>query len=1062
MKPIKLIISAFGPYADTMPEIDFMQFSDKGLFLISGDTGAGKTTIFDAICFALYGKTSGSYRDTKNLRSEYAKEGTDSYVDFYFSHQGRSFHVWRQPAYTRKRLKGTGDKLVQIPEKAILYEEGCVPVEGLTQVNNAVRDLLNIDDKQFKQIAMIAQGEFWDLLNAKTDKRTEILRTIFLTDGYKAMENKLKDRMNTAFREKSTAEQCILQFFSGIEAKGEGTVCEEFSKMKARTEEAKSVWNLDELLEIAERLIEQDQEVLGQEQKKLKEVNDKLKAMETNLLLAESNNDSINKLSTLKKDKERLDAQKPEIEHEKELLDRRKRAVRIVYPSYSDWKRKEGERKSTEGQIQRKKDDLKTAEESARNARDLLEIVEKQRPEAENLTKKADKIVGEKDKYQRRDELAGQLEKLEHERNDFISEEKSLQTEEKVLQNDIDSFKETIRVLKQAPKDLEGARTEGQRLSELQGDIQNIMNTRIPERNQQQSSLKIEQDAFKTARDRFNDAKSKREEIEELLENSRAGILAKKLKEGEKCPVCGSIHHPEPACIPEKSADEAELKACREDEDRMNKLKMDAFASVEACCAALRQMENQLKVDIAACLKKAGSGEDIPKEDLDVLERMLKDAYLHVQKEIKTNGNLQRDLQQNKRNLEQAEKNLEHAQGERTTSLAEKKQSFEGRKHQNEKDKVQADTELQTLSGLSYEHWADAEADKKKMEKEAKAILDAIDSASKAKENAEGIVTGIYASIGTLNETLIKQKEEERQLYSKFQSVLEQQKFETAEEMLGYIVEESEIESSEKKIQVYEQSVNTNTVQLGEAITVAEGKTFIDTEELQELKKTQEAELINASEAVNSIDYRIKSNIEKRDGMQNKKESLEKARKEYTTCARLYNLVTGQTGNGKITLEQYIQATGFDGIIKAANRRLLPMSDGQYELYRQEDSIGKRSNTFLDLEVQDNYTGHRRPVGNLSGGESFKASLCLALGLSDTVSSKLGGIQMDALFVDEGFGTLDRKSIENAMDILLHLSGTSKLVGVISHREELIENIPQQIRVNKTKEGSKISIENGL
>ena len=164
----------------------------------------------------------------------------------------------------------------------------------------------------------------------------------------------------------------------------------------------------------------------------------------------------------------------------------------------------------------------------------------------------------------------------------------------------------------------------------------------------------------------------------------------------------------------------------------------------------------------------------------------------------------------------------------------------------------------------------------------------------------------------------------------------------------------------------------------------------------------------------------------------------------------------------KITLEQYIQAAGFDGIIAAANRRLLPMSDGQFELFRQEDSPGKKSSNFLDLEVLDNDTGHRRPVGNLSGGESFKASLSLALGLSDTVSSNLGGIQMDALFVDEGFGTLDRRSIEGAMEILINLSGNNKLVGIISHREELMENIPQQIKVKKTKDGSRITIEKGV
>ncbi|MBP3912787.1 MAG: SMC family ATPase, partial [Lachnospiraceae bacterium] len=181
MKPEKLMISAIGPYAGQLPDIEFTAFEDKGLFLISGDTGAGKTTIFDAICFALFGTTSGTYRNTKNLRSEYASENTPSFVDFYFSHQGKNYHVWRQPSFERQKQRGTG--VITEKEKAVLYEEGRTPIEGLQQVNNAVKDLLHIDDKQFKQIAMIAQGEFWELLNAKTDQRTEILRTIFMTDG---------------------------------------------------------------------------------------------------------------------------------------------------------------------------------------------------------------------------------------------------------------------------------------------------------------------------------------------------------------------------------------------------------------------------------------------------------------------------------------------------------------------------------------------------------------------------------------------------------------------------------------------------------------------------------------------------------------------------------------------------------------------------------------------------------------------------------------------------------------------------------------------------------------
>jgi exonuclease SbcC len=213
---------------------------------------------------------------------------------------------------------------------------------------------------------------------------------------------------------------------------------------------------------------------------------------------------------------------------------------------------------------------------------------------------------------------------------------------------------------------------------------------------------------------------------------------------------------------------------------------------------------------------------------------------------------------------------------------------------------------------------------------------------------------------------------------------------------------------------------------------------------------------------VNEMEYRLKNNRDKQVYIAEQKQKLEKAAKEYTICERLYKLISGQTRGGKITLEQYVQAEGFDGILAAANKRLRPMSDDRYELYRREEPSDRRSNSFLDLEVLDNYTGHRRPVGALSGGESFKASLALALGLSDTVSSNIGGIQMDALFIDEGFGTLDKKSIDSAMEIIKALSGTSKLVGIISHRDELKENITQQIRVEKSREGSRFVIDNGL
>ena len=227
-------------------------------------------------------------------------------------------------------------------------------------------------------------------------------------------------------------------------------------------------------------------------------------------------------------------------------------------------------------------------------------------------------------------------------------------------------------------------------------------------------------------------------------------------------------------------------------------------------------------------------------------------------------------------------------------------------------------------------------------------------------------------------------------------------------------------------------------------------------EKLKNIKKINEVSEINKK--LNAYDLRICANRSVKEKVELKLSVYESTVKEFNICKRLYDLVRGNSGQVKITLEQYIQAKGFDNILKAANKRLYPMTDGQFELYRQEDSLSKKSNTFLDLEVLDNYTGHRRPVGNLSGGESFKASLALALGLSETISRNIGGIQMDALFIDEGFGTLDKKSIDSALEILMNLSGANKLVGVISHREELIENIPNQICVKKSKAGSLIEV----
>lgn len=1060
MKPIKLVISAIGPYAGRVPEIEFDAFEEKGLFLISGDTGAGKTTIFDAICFALYGTTSGAYRDEKNLRSEYAKDSDQSYVDFYFSHQGREFHVWRQPSYERQKQRGSG--VITEKEKAIFYEEGQMPIEGLTQVNNAVKELLHIDEKQFKQIVMIAQGEFWSLLNAKTDQRTEILRTIFLTNGYKNIEYKLKDRMDASYKIKANAENSIIQHLQDVSASEDDALFDELEELKYRAGRSASTWNLEEILEVMERLFLSDEERLTRMKADLENAEAELKKNNDELALAKTNNSLIERRDKLEKEKEKLEQRRAEIEGIIQLLGRQKKASRSVKPSYDAWTGKCKAVDLTGEQIKTAEANLDAAKAALKQAEDVWDAAKKLEPEADRLKQTINRINDEEQKYQQKEELEGKLKELEECNKKISAEEAALKTDEKALKEKIKALAETVKDLKDRPEELMAANNENEKLTALLTNLNTIIDNRIPERENRQKTLLAKQRAFLKARGKYEEVSSRREEAERILENSRAGILAEKLVEGEKCPVCGSVHHPEPAKLTEAFISEDDLKELQEKEAELQEKKNSANTEAETAKTSLGEFEGQLRISILDCVESPFLNMDTEKESVEELIEAIKEAKTQIETMLKESNKKCNALDADCRKLKKVEQELEIAQGDEIEKLHSKKEKLDANRQKNSQELTETGATLKTLENLYFSDWKTAVKERKQAEAKKNRILDDILKAEEKKKKDDNNVVAAQSKLKTLYDGLNQQKKDEEALRRKLDQEVSANGFSSVEEMLRYVVSEEDITSSDKVVNEYGQAVATNEKQLLDARADAEGKKLIDIEVLKTVCDEQNANVNLIRKNYNNSESRISMNKEKQKSILGRREELEKARKENEISQRLYHLVRGTTGNGKITLEQYIQAAGFDGIIAAANRRLLPMSDGQYELYRREDSLGKKSNNFLDLEVLDNYTGHRRPVGNLSGGESFKASLSLALGLSDTVSSNLGGIQMDALFVDEGFGTLDRKSIDSAMEILINLTGSNKLVGVISHREELVENIPQQIKVRKTKDGSYITVECGL
>ena len=839
MKPIKLTMSAFGPYVGKT-EIDFEQFGETGLFLISGDTGAGKTTIFDAICFALYGTTSGSYRDKKSLRCENAPFDTESYVDFHFTHQGKSYHVLRRPFHLRPRKRaGVNDDPIEEDESAEFYEEGCPAITKLREVRAAVEDLLHISEKQFKQIVMIAQGEFWELLNASTDERTKILRTIFSTQPYDNLVEKLKERMNGSLGTKKDIEKSMVQHFGDVTAEEGSAPAEELLTEQAKLGESGHVVSPENLTALIDRLAEDDSE--------------------------------------------RLETIRAELKKEEKVLGDQKEALTKAVDS--------GER------------------------------AEKQR----------EAIKG----------YAQELEKKQAERDGMAEKNAELATAEKELQDRITTLKESIAVRKDKPTELARAQAGETALRTLDTEISNVITVQIPEWKQAGEELKEKQEAFQSAREDHDKVWNELRAAERTLENCRAGILAGSLKEGEPCPVCGSTEHPAPAELPADSVTEEDVKKLKKEEEKLAGKKEKANTDAATANTEFKNRGEHLSAEIHRLLRHELLDADTDENDTEVLVEKILGAESEVSRLIEENDETIFTLEKECRALEESEKALEKAQGADTQELAEKKDEFRKREQEIGKE-----------------------------------------------------ITAVEAA-----------------------------KTEAAKNL-------AELEAS------------------GD----------VDIEAMTTACEEQSDKVDALRDRLNVVDNRRKRNLEKREQITSQQDELAEVSHRYTLCSRLYTLVRGKTKDGRITLEQYVQAAGFDAIIAAANRRLTPMSDGQYVMYRRSGELGKQCDTFLDLEVLDHFTGHRRPVGNLSGGESFKASLSLALGLSDTVSRNAGGVQMDALFVDEGFGTLDRQSIDAALEILIGLSDKKKLVGIISHRDELKEAIPQQIEVKKTRGGSRLEV----
>ena len=1067
MKPEKLVISAFGPYADRT-EIDFTKLGGQGIYLITGDTGAGKTTIFDAITFALYGEASGQVRDSAMFRSKYAAEEIETYVEFLFSWRGKSYQVIRNPEYLARKKRGTG-YTVRKSDATLVYPDERQPVTKAKEVTRAVTELLGLDYRQFTQIAMIAQGDFQKLLLAGTAQRGEIFRQLFHTELYQSLQLKLKDAVKMQWKQYDELRRSISQYLNGIRYGQEAEeLTEKLEEMKKSGFDGRVVEGLELLLELTERekeflmQLEQKEKVLeesiSESEKRLQKCMQK-QELESSLRLQEEQREPLlqaaGKAEEERKKNPELQRKAEELEGEiRKIRERMERILRIE--TLGQKAEKLGEELE---KVQKKCQEHTAQKEQLQRELDrfgALEAVrEKYCGQLANLQEQADRLESAKDAYGTR-----------------MKKEAALTEKMRQLQEELDNRKE---MLKKMGEEIEKSGDAGEiRLSLYQKKnnltVQLNQAERLIEAKEEQSSLQKKLEfttgRYLKARENYLPVKEAYEREFRLFLDTQAGILAEGLKEGMACPVCGSVHHPVLAekCSEEISKESVDQKKAAADEAEKNVRNYSAMAgSLKEQLERLKKKAEQMEKDAGYHLEDAEwVKERLQKEIRTCGEELKKAEETLVQREklVKAEEQKKAEQLQVEQLLHEQEKKMAEAQAQKSSAreilcqILGKMEKDEKRKSDSLKDSevqeltVSAMKRLKSCTGEISEKKSAVEQEIQRREelKKEEGRLRAIVEQEKEK------TVQLQAEKKSVEER-IKEEQEKNGAESEREEILKEQILQQEEQKKLKALQQKNQQEYEQILQKKaenEATIQTIRVQLEQLEDVNE-------EEILKEKSRMTEEKSQMAEEKKELYVRYSGNREIYDKVNVQRDLLEEVEKKYVWMKSLADTAGGNlNGKQKVELETYIQMAYFDRNLRRANLRFMTMSSGQYELKRQKAPEDKKGKSGLELNVIDHYNGSERSVKTLSGGESFQASMSLALGLSDEIQANAGGICLEAMFVDEGFGSLDEEALEQAIKALGNLTQGNRSVGIISHVAELKERIENKIIVTKERGGEKL------
>ena len=1111
MKPEKLILSAFGPYAKET-EIDFRKLGESGLYLITGDTGAGKTTIFDAIAFALYGEASGAVREVGMFHSKYAKAGTPTFVELTFLSHGKRYRVRRNPEYMRPKERGQGMTLQAARAELTFFDERR-PITKQNEVTKAIEQILGLDYGQFTQIAMIAQGDFQKLLLAETVERGKIFRRLFHTEIYEQLQERLKIAKNECDSQYREIKRGISQMMGGVSFVPGSLQEQEFIKLKKTNFEGQVETGLQLILELTKdgrKRLQTMEDGIEELDREISGCTGRLERIRLNESrkreLAEKQKERESFIPILEAAAKRQEKAK-EAEPEIEALGQRLRECGDREQIY-----KTIEENETYAALLTEKGDKQKMEREK-----LRASIERMQRELSMMTAERDRLSGTGEERERllsrreqlvrhKAELSGLMEKLaaaeikegqEHQRAEKL--EKAFEAAKAELIAD----KEKLEKLEGRLEEIHGIRL---RLSELDKQLLHVeerakevekLSLSLERCGKLEGELREKQEIYRQISKRHQKLQAEAIELENCFYDAQAGLLAGRLKEGERCPVCGSIEHPAPAKLPVNVPEKKEVDEKRSIADKENKKRIEASE-------AARQLEvriGELWEEIKQSVKKL-FGERVPEREIALLlahenERLdtLHKTYLEEEGQLRTD--MKKDEPPagwDKVRITQKERigELEGLKDARKKEQEECLRGLEGEKERIRDARERIGLELEKLLKVLPKALTEAAIPDKDCKASAKEALDllsaALDELAKLlatlqrklerKQRLEAEIPEGEKRMKASGERAEESMREIVRIETEKASVLTRN--EALMASVGTITREGNIElkrkaeqkrsallSEQKKAAEEYYQCMQREAGLTETIAALAGcidQKLSETEEavgtkLQELhgKRKELSDARSRFYAVQTSNSRIYDEIVER------KEQMIQTERRYSWLKSLSDTANGGLAQKhKIELETYVQMAYFDRILRKANVRFMMMTGGQYELVRKKEQDTRQGKVGLELDVLDHYNGTERSVKTLSGGESFMASLALALGLSDEIQANAGGIQLDAMFVDEGFGSLDEEALSQAITVLNRLAGDRRMVGIISHVAELKNRIEKKIVVTKEcgngKTGSSVTI----